>query len=220
MGAEDRDAGPVTTDERRPETPDIIIGNHCHKYTTGHPVIRWLTRRFLSALEDQLDAVAASMPDARVLEVGCGEGDIASLLRSRWSSVTALDLPDAGLRDQWQDVDGPSFLHANAEKLPFPDSCFDLVVCVEVLEHLFDPQRGLDELARVGRRHLVLSVPREPLFRMGNLLSGRHLHDLGNTPGHLNHWSSRGFERFVGQVARVRGVARPFPWTILRAEKT
>lgn len=208
----------MTADARGVETPDVVVGNHCHKYTTGHPVIRWLTSRFLSDLEDQLDIIAGSSP-ARVLEVGCGEGDIAALLRQRWSNVTALDLPDAALRDTWRGVEGTSFLHADAAKLPFPDDCFDLVVCVEVLEHLSDPCQGLAELCRVGRRHFVLSVPREPLFRLGNLLGGRHLRDLGNTPGHLNHWSSTGFERFVSGVAQVKDVVRPFPWTIVRAEK-
>jgi hypothetical protein len=42
--------------------------------------------------------------------------------------------------------------------------------------------RGLQEMARVTRRHLV-SVPREPIFRSCNLLTGRYVRDLGNTPG-------------------------------------
>jgi len=63
----------------------------------------------------------------------------------------------------------------------------------------------------------VLSVPREPIFRSCNLLAGRYVTDLGNTPGHLNHWSTRAFVRFVGTVAEVRAVATPFPWTVVWA---
>lgn len=69
----------------------------------------------------------------------------------------------------------------------------------------------------MGRRHLVLSVPQEPIFRGCNLLAGRYLRDLGNTPGHLNHWSRRGFVRFVSGVAEVREVTSPFPWTTIWA---
>ena len=92
-----------------------------------------------------------------------------------------------------------------------------MVVAAEVLEHLPDPEQGLREMARVGRRHLVLSVPREPVFRSCNLVAGRYVRDLGNTPGHLNHWSRRGFVRFVSQVAEVRAVTSPFPWTTVWA---
>jgi SAM-dependent methyltransferase len=205
-------------DASAPETPDVVIGNHCHKYTTGNPAIAYLTRRFLLALHGLLDDVARVTPQARVLEVGCGEGEIAALLHHRWGDVTGLDLPDAGLRADWAGIDGPRFLHADAQRLPFPDDHFDLVVAVEVLEHLRDPARGLAEMARVSRRHLVLSVPREPIFRLGNLFTGRHVRDLGNTPGHLNHWGSKAFLDFVGGVGTVRRHARPLPWTAVWAE--
>ena len=198
-----------------PETPGTVVGNHCHKYTSKNLAIRWLTNRFLRRLDTICDAVAAETPTARVLEVGCGEGEIARRLGDRWGDVTALDLPDAGLRELWRGVPGPRFLHADAERLPFVDDAFDVVVSVEVLEHLVDPEAGLREYARVGRRHLILSVPREPLFRMGNMSAGRHWGALGNTPGHLNHWGAASFIRFVSTVGAVREVALPLPWTML-----
>lgn len=196
-----------------PETPGVVIGNHLHKYTARNPVIRLLTERFLARLDELLAGVAAETPTARVLEVGCGEGEIARRLHARWGDVTGLDLPDSGLRAEWGAIEGPAFLHADAQALPFDDGEFDLVVSVEVLEHLEDPAAGLAEMARVSRRHLVLSVPREPLFRVGNFLTGRHLRAWGNTPGHLNHWSTPSFLRFVSTVGAVRDVRLPLPWT-------
>ena len=47
----------------------------------------------------------------------------------------------------------------------------------------------------MGTKHLLLSVPREPIFRSCNLFTGRYVKDLGNTPGHLNHWTGAGFQR-------------------------
>ena len=90
---------------------------------------------------------------------------------------------------------------------------------MEVLEHLSDPAAGLRELARVSSRHLLLSVPHEPFFRGSNLLTGRYLSALGNTPGHVQHWTGAGFQRFVSRAANVRAVASPYPWTIIWATK-
>ncbi len=202
-----------------PETPDIVIGNHHHKYGSGNILIRTLTQRFLIALDHLLDGVAEEGPVQRILEVGCGEGEIAERLRDRFPSatVTALDLPDAGLRGEWNVRRGVGFLHGDAHRLPFADDTFDLVVAVEVCEHLHHPWSGLEEMARVSARHLVLSVPREPLFRMGNFLTGRHVRSCGNTPGHLNHWGTPGFLRFVSQQAAVADIKLPAPWTAVRA---
>jgi ubiquinone/menaquinone biosynthesis C-methylase UbiE len=201
-----------------PETVGVVIGNHTPKYRARNPAIRWLTERWVANLERAFAQVAGDGPGVgRALEVGCGEGVIADKLQRRFGEVVALDLPDAGLRADWRGYDGPRFLHASAHELPFADDQFDLVVAAEVLEHLPDPEQGLRELARVGRRHLVVSVPREPIFRSCNLLTGRYVGDLGNTPGHLNHWSKRGFVRFVSSVAQVREVTNPFPWTTIWA---
>ena len=200
------------------ETEGIVIGNHTQKYTARNPAIRWLTQRWVANLDGVFQRIAADPdPLQGALEVGCGEGVIADRMHRRWGEVVALDLPDAGLRAEWRRYPEPHFLHANAHALPFADDRFDVVVAAEVLEHLPDPTRGLQEMARVGRRHLVLSVPQEPVFRSCNLLTGRYLRDLGNTPGHLNHWSRRGFVRFVSGVADVREVTSPFPWTTVWA---
>lgn len=201
-----------------PETPGVVIGNHMDKYTSRNPAIRWLTQRWLANLDGVFGRISDDQGTIeRTLEVGCGEGVITGRLQSRWGAVWALDLPDAGLRADWRDVPGPHFLHADAHRLPFADNQFDAVVSVEVLEHLTDPLTGLREIARVGRQHLVLSVPREPIFRSCNLLTGRYIRDLGNTPGHLHHWSSGEFVEFVSTVADVREVTRPFPWTTVWA---
>jgi ubiquinone/menaquinone biosynthesis C-methylase UbiE len=105
----------------------------------------------------------------------------------------------------------------DATRLPFADESIDLVVGLEVLEHIPDPAPALREIARVCAAAVVFSVPREPIWRIGNMARGRYLRDLGNTPGHVNHWSARAFEQFVGAQFDVRASARPLPWTMIRA---
>jgi SAM-dependent methyltransferase len=102
-----------------------------------------------------------------------------------------------------------------AEDLPFSESSFELAAAIEVLEHLPDPERTLAEMARVADKHLLVSVPREPLWRGLNLARGAYLTELGNTPGHLNHWSKRGFVALLSRYGEVIEVRSPFPWTML-----
>jgi hypothetical protein len=87
-------------------------------------------------------------------------------------------------------------------------------VCCEVLEHLPDPACALALLARLAQPYLIVSVPREPLWRVLNLACGRYWTDFGNTPGHLQHWSARGFLALLEDHVEVREVRTPLPWTM------
>ena len=201
-----------------PQTPGVVIGDSTSEDTAEHPAVRWLSSRFVDRLDALVGDIAADpRPATRPLEVGAGEGVSSQRLHARFGSCVALDLPDAGLRRQWRSRPGPTWLHADALRLPFRDGAFDLVVCVEVLQRLHDPAAGLRELARVSSRHLLLSVPHEPLFRTTRLLTGRSVRSLSTPPGHLQHWTGAGFQRFVSTAANVRSVASPYPWTIVWA---
>ena len=78
-----------------------------------------------------------------------------------------------------------------------------------------DPEQTLAEMARVTREHLLVSVPREPLWRALNLARGAYVRDLGNTPGHVNHWSRRSFLRLLSRHGEVVEARSPFPWTMV-----
>ena len=92
----------------------------------------------------------------------------------------------------------------------------DLIVCCEVLEHVERPADALAALRGVGAKHYILSVPREPLWRVLNMARGKYLGALGNTPGHLNHWSRRGFVAFLERGGfRLERCVQPWPWTMV-----
>ena len=91
-----------------------------------------------------------------------------------------------------------------AENLPFADGEFELASAIEVLEHVPDPEHTVAEMARVAPRHLLVSVPREPLWRGLNIARGSYMKELGNTPGHLNHWS-RALRGAASSPRRGRG---------------
>jgi SAM-dependent methyltransferase len=106
-------------------------------------------------------------------------------------------------------------VRGDACALPFGNRSFDLVVCLEVLEHLPDPARALREIRRVARAACLLSVPHEPFFRLGNFLRGKNLARLGDPTDHLQHWSAREFRAFCGQELAVRVRTTAFPWLIV-----
>ena len=93
----------------------------------------------------------------------------------------------------------------------------DLVVCCEVLEHVERPADALAALRGIGARDYIVSVPCEPLWRVLNMARGKYLGALGNTPGHLNHWSRGGFIRFLERGGlQAERCLQPLPWTIVR----
>ena len=84
-----------------------------------------------------------------------------------------------------------------------------------MLEHLEDPEGALEKLAGLASPWLIASVPREPLWRAMNMGRGAYIRDWGNTPGHVNHWAKRGFERAPGDRASTsRCCAARRPWTM------
>jgi ubiquinone/menaquinone biosynthesis C-methylase UbiE len=190
-----------------------VAGNTYDKYASTNPI----ERRMMAGFFDALDAMLADLRPSVVVEVGAGEGRITERLVERLpaADVLGLDLLDGELADQWARLDVPMFF-GDVTRLPFADRTIDLVVGLEVLEHVPEPRRALAEIARVCAGNVVLSVPREPIWRFGNMARGRYLRDLGNTPGHVNHWSAGGFERLVGERFDVVDTARPLPWTMIR----
>ena len=89
------------------------------------------------------------------------------------------------------------------------------MAATEVLEHVDEPERAVAEMARVAARWLLVSVPHEPLWRALNMARGAYLRELGNTPGHVNHWNRRSFVKLLARHGDVVQTRAPFPWTML-----
>src|SRR3712207_324087 len=121
------------------------------------------------------------------------------------------------LHKEWETRQAPNleYLVMKAENLPFEDDAFDVASAIEVLEHVPDPAHTVAEMARVASGWLLVSVPREPLWRGLNMARGAYWKDLGNTPGHLNHWSKRSFVQLLSKHGEVVEARSPFPWTML-----
>ena len=193
----------------------VVTGNTYDKYNARNPVARALMRGF----ERNLDDLFFSTEPHSVLDVGCGEG----VLTQRWAStlaparVVGIDLDDPLLAAEWARRPAPNltYIAQRAEQLPFAAGEFDLVCAIEVLEHVPDPEQTLAEMARCAARHVLVSVPREPLWRGVNMARGAYWRQLGNTPGHVNHFSKPGIVALCARHGEVIETRSPFPWTMV-----
>jgi SAM-dependent methyltransferase len=194
----------------------IVTGNTYDKYGSSNPAVR----RMMAAFERSLDELLAHAEPNSLLDVGCGEGVLVHRWAERLGSarrVVGIDLEEESIQAGWAERQAPNLEYRTmaAENLPFAQDEFDLASAIEVLEHVPDPEHTLSEMARCAERHLLVSVPREPLWRMLNMARGAYWPQLGNTPGHLNHWSRRSFVRLLSRHGKVSEVRSPFPWTML-----
>jgi 2-polyprenyl-3-methyl-5-hydroxy-6-metoxy-1,4-benzoquinol methylase len=199
----------------------VVTGNTYDKYGSSNPVVR----RLMAGFERELDELFELAAPSSLLDVGCGEG----VLVHRWAQrlgardpdapprVVGIDLEEKSIQAGWAERQAPNLEYRvmEAANLPFADDEFDLASAIEVLEHVPDPEHTIAEMARCAERHLLVSVPHEPLWRMLNMARGAYWSALGNTPGHLNHWSRGAFVKLLSRHGQVLEVRSPFPWTML-----
>lgn len=193
----------------------VVTGNTYDKYGSTNPVVK----RLMANFEATLDELFIAADPQSLLDVGCGEGVLIHQWAQRLGDkrVVGIDLEEESIQAGWAQRQAPNLEYKimKAEDLPFADGEFDVATAIEVLEHVPDPEHTVAEMARVAQRWLLVSVPREPLWRGLNMARGAYLKDLGNTPGHINHWSKRSFVKLLSQHGEVVQARSPFPWTML-----
>lgn len=191
-------------------------GNYYDKFNTTNPIARYLMNGFLQSFTELFAKTSAT----QILEIGCGEGEMLNVMqKQRELSLHGFDVDIpllARAKAHYPDV---RLSLADGHNIAYANQSFDMVIACEVLEHVAYPERVLSEAARTTRQFAIFSVPREPIWRVLNLARGKYIGELGNTPGHIQHWSTGDFVKQVSEHFRVIEVRQPLPWTMLLCER-
>lgn len=193
----------------------IIAGNLYDKYGSKNVIVRYLMKGFFNSLSRLVAATGA----VEVHEVGCGEGNLSIRLAKQGKTVGGSDISKQIITKARENAEkhhvDVNFKVAGISDLTPENDAAELIVCCEVLEHLEDSQRALRILAQLAKSYLIISVPREPLWSILNLARGKHITRLGNTPGHIQHWSKTSFLELLLSYYDIVQVLNPIPWTMV-----
>lgn len=197
-------------------------GNY-DKYNSKNPLKRWMIDRLNTKIFgggvfcEFVRKYRNNAAPVRILDAGCGEGFISNLMYEKIENaeIVGLEYTSEALDIARKQNGKITYIQGDICNMPFEKVSFDVVVCMEVLEHLREPEKALRELQRVCRGLLVISVPNEPWFCMGNLLALKNVSRFGNPIDHINHWTFGGFKKLIKRLL-VNDVSfdKSFPWSI------
>jgi 2-polyprenyl-3-methyl-5-hydroxy-6-metoxy-1,4-benzoquinol methylase len=193
----------------------LVTANYgnLQKYQCKNILVKKLLNRFLNNLYD----IVSSIKVENVLDVGCGEGFVINYLKARDVNLKfeGVDINEKAINMARQMNPGVNFKIENIYDLQYEDNSFDLVMAIELLEHLQSPEKALLEIKKVSKKFCIFSVPREPYFRISNFMRGKHILRWGNDPEHLCNWTKGQFVKVIKRYFKVTKVKNPFPWTMV-----
>jgi ubiquinone/menaquinone biosynthesis C-methylase UbiE len=182
---------------------------------SSNPIIKYLVKTYFSNLNQLILATNVKT----VLDIGCGQGEITNYISTlNGYDVTGIDISAEKIKFcsetyRFKTITG------NGYSLPFENNSFDLVISTEVLEHQEHPDLFLNEAKRVMKKQGIFSVPNEPYFRLGNFIRGKYISDFGNSPGHLQNWTSAQFEKLLKHHFSSVYLKKGNVWNIALCEK-
>lgn len=207
----------MSTFDEKNATADELWDYCIKEYENQNFIVQQLFQGYFTCIQKIISGFPS---DFKLLEVGCGAGvsskKIFQMLKGQSFEVSDIDaryvkkLREGNLPYK---VEQESVLELNRD-----DGSFDCVFLLEVLEHVENYDTALANLFRVSRKHVILSVPNEPLWSFLNIVRLKYLDDWGNTPGHINHWTVSGLRKLISKYGNVVKIYTPIPWIIVVAE--
>ena len=185
------------------------------KYYSSNQLRRFFIKRFLKKILEEIK----NKKVINILDIGCGEGqsDKYFLKNLPKIKITGIDVDDKAISEAKSNCPKMIVKKNNIYNLSFKDKSFDLVISLEVLEHLSNPQKALKEIKRVSNK-FIISVPYEPYFSLLSFLSGKYLRNLGRHPEHLQVWNKKSFSNFIKKELPKAKIKTLFPWLVAEGE--
>lgn len=173
--------------------------NNLRKWEYGNALYQGVLSRYLGRMAHHVRALRP----ATVLDAGCGEGYVYRGLKERGVSASweGVDFSEGAVRFAAARNPECRWSVGDLRQMTQPANSAELVLCSQVLEHIPQPERVRDELARVSAKWLLVSVPLEPVFR--SICALTVATGIGQDPGHVNFWTPSAFRNFLKPVGRL-----------------
>lgn len=169
------------------------------RYNAHQPIYGFDEARTAGLLRDyvRLYRVLSALSELSfetLLDVGGAEGMLAVLARDLLGADVHVSDLSSEVCERASEIFGLEVTPADIHALPFADESFDVLVCAETLEHVFDPEIAVKELLRVARRAVVISVPHESpsLIERNRCLGEPHAHIHAFDRHSFDRWKPRG----------------------------
>jgi ubiquinone/menaquinone biosynthesis C-methylase UbiE len=191
-----------------------VVGLFCEKYETAGKIGNVLINNFYNSLQKLIKQTPNYNKLNWVHEVACGPGistgNIFEFLKDaekKTASDFEIDLVNYAKKNN-PEVD---IFQESIYEIKASNKEIDLIFALEVLEHLEETEKAIKELARVSK-YAIISTPKEPLWRVMNFARFKYVSAFGNTPGHINHWSSFGLKKLLSEHFEIIDTKLPIPW--------
>lgn len=178
------------------------------KYASKNPLVQFAVSRFLGDLRKLVMEISPK----NVLEVGCGEGFTLNYLSQivGEGNMVGVDIDEKVISKAHQLFPNLEIRRGDAYELNIKTASYDLVLLLEVIEHLKNPKKAIKEAMRVSKRYCIISAPNEPIFRVANLMRARYISNLGSTPGHINNLTEMKFKKLLEECGlKIIKIKRP-----------
>jgi len=183
----------LTMEESRSEAVGMLVIDNSHdaydRFWGDKDVLdNYLCESRLSFYQELLTACKNEIRGT-VLDIGCGSGDFLKLVHESnpQCDIHGFDFAESAIQRCRNIMPKGTFISGDIYSTKYPDSTFDTVLCIEVLEHLEDPQKALLEITRICRTNgsIIISVPNGA---------------FDSYVGHLNFWSEISFKTLLDHV--------------------
>lgn len=193
------------------------ISSNLAKYQSKN----FLKKIFIKRFVEQIIKIIQELEINNLLDAGCGEGFIMhnTLRKISKVKIDGFDISKQALQDAKKILPNNNFFQGDITNIELPNNSYDLVVALEILEHLENQEVALKELKRVTKKYCLISVPWEPFFSLGNLFCGKNIKRLGRDKEHLQFWSKKEITDLVSRYFDIISVKISFPWTIILGQK-
>lgn len=199
---------------------EIISGNYFDKYNTKNPVYRRIMKSFFNSI---LEFIATDNEESiQILEAGCGEGHLASIIMNTSKNIlySGFDIDEKIIEEgKVNNTSGDFRVGSIYNVQEYLTTKYNYVIVSEVLEHIEHPTKAIQQLLLLDSDYFIFSVPREPIWRLLNILRLKYTSKLGNTPGHIQHWSKKKFLNLIESHFQIIQVKSPLPWTMVLCKK-